>query len=102
MSINYTYEIASVDTEARCMVIIYTAVGYPTQHIGARLPFTGESLEYIVRMYSPTRYWEELQLVVVLPGVGVTGAIMEADEALAASTLEVPASQPVPSGTQTL
>ena len=108
MSINYKYEIVAVNTDARCMEIIYTAEGYPTQHIGTRLPFEGESLEYIVRMYSPTVYWEALQRNTLPPTVGVTGAIMEADEAEALEQERLSEAalaserQPTTSGTQTL
>ncbi len=80
MGINYEYKIVAVDTAARCMEIIYTAEGYPTQHIGARLPFEGESLEHVVRMFSPTVFWEETQRITLPPTVGAAGAIMEADE----------------------
>lgn len=108
MSINYEYKIIAVDTAARCMEIIYTAIGYPTQHIGARLPFEGESLEYIVRMYSPTVYWEALQRNTLTPTVGASGAIMEADEAIAAAAALAieealfAARQPTTVGTQPL
>ena len=75
MSIIYSFEIIAVDEQARCMEIVYTANGHQTMHIGARLPYEGETLEQIVRMYEPVRYWEEQQLSVVVPQVGVTGTL---------------------------
>lgn len=75
MSITYTYEIVAVDEAARVMEVVYTAEGHPTQHIGARLPYEGESLEAVIEMYSPVRFWEELKMAVVPPAVGVTGVI---------------------------
>ena len=57
MNITYTYEIISVDQQARCMEVVYTAEGYQTMDIGARLPYEGETLEAIVQMYAPVRYW---------------------------------------------
>jgi hypothetical protein len=75
MSITYSYKIISVDAAARCMEIVYTAEGHQTMHIGARLPYEGETLEQIIRMYEPVRYWEEQQLSVVVPQVGRTGII---------------------------
>ncbi len=75
MSIEYTYEIISVNAQARCMEIVYNATGYPTMHIGARLPYEGEELEAIIRMYAPVRYWEELTQAVVVPEVGTSGAL---------------------------
>lgn len=75
MSITYSYEIIAVDEAARCMEIIYTAEGHQTMHIGARLPYQGETVEQIVRMYEPVRYWEEQQLPVIVPQVGETGVL---------------------------
>ena len=85
MSINYNYEIISVNESARCMEISYTAEGHPTQHIGARLPYEGETLETVVRIYSPVKYWEEIQRSVITPTVGASGNIPAADEAVAAA-----------------
>lgn len=73
MSINYTYEIVSVDAQARCMEIVYRANGLPEQRIGGRLPYEGEALDGVVHMYAPVAYWESLQASVVVPAVGTTG-----------------------------
>jgi hypothetical protein len=75
MSIEYTYEIISVNEQARCMEIVYNAAGYPTMHIGARLPYEGETLEAIVRMYAPVRFWEEAKQSVIVPTVGTSGTM---------------------------
>lgn len=75
MSIEYTYEIISVNEQARNMEVVYTAPGYPTMHIGARLPYEGETLEAIIRMYAPVRFWEESTKTVVVPEVGVSGSL---------------------------
>lgn len=75
MSIEYTYEVISTNEQARCMEIVYTATGYPTMHIGARLPYEGETLEAVIRMYAPVRYWEESTKTVVVPQVGVSGSL---------------------------
>lgn len=75
MSIEYTYEIISVDPAARCMEIVYSSDGRQTLHIGARLPFEGESLESVVAMYSPVSYWLEQEMAVVVPQVGAVGTI---------------------------
>jgi len=75
MSIQYTYQVIKVDEEARCMEVVYSAEGHPTMHIGARLPYAGETLEEIIAMYSPVAYWEERQRQVLLPTVGATGTI---------------------------
>lgn len=75
MSIAYTYKIVAVDAQARCMEVVYEAEGHPVQHVGARLPFEGESLEDVIAMFAPVRHWELLKTPVVVPEVGVTGAI---------------------------
>jgi hypothetical protein len=75
MSIQYTYEVVKVDEAARCMEVVYTADGHQTMHIGARLPFEGESLESVVRQFAPLAYWEEQQLPVVVPVVGTSGTL---------------------------
>lgn len=75
MSIKFTYEIISVDPQARCMEVVYRADGYETQHIGVRLPFEGESLEQVVLSFAPIPHWEALSRQVVAPAVGSSGEI---------------------------
>lgn len=75
MSITYTYEIVSVDSEARCMEIVYTSEGRQTMRVGARLPFEGESLQDVVEQYSPVVYWLEQETPVIVPEVGASGVI---------------------------
>ncbi len=76
MSIQYTYTIESVDTAARCMVVVYEADGHATQHIGTHIPFEGESLEDVIAMYAPVPYWEAQMRALEIPAVGVTGTIV--------------------------
>lgn len=76
MSITYTYEITSVDQAARCMEVVYTSEGNPTMHIGARLPYEGETVEAVVEMYAPIRYWEEIKTPVVAVAVGQSGSVV--------------------------
>lgn len=75
MSITYTYEIINVDPQARCMEIVYRSEGRQTMHIGARLPYQGETLEAIVQMYAPIAYWQEQEAQVIVPEVGAAGEI---------------------------
>lgn len=75
MNISYNYEIINVDAAARCMEIVYSAEGHQTLHIGARLPYEGETVEAVVRMYAPVRYWEEQAVQVIVPQVGMTGQV---------------------------
>lgn len=85
MSIEYTYEIISVNEQARNMEVVYTAPGYPTMHIGARLPYEGEPLEAVIQMYAPIRYWEEISQSVTVPVVGTAGTV----------TVSTPPTQPI-------
>lgn len=75
MSIEYTYEIISVDQKARCMEIVYRSENRQTMHIGARLPFENEALEDVVASFSPVAYWAEQDAVVIDVAVGTTGKI---------------------------
>lgn len=103
MSINYSYKIISVDEQARCMEVIYTAEGREMQHIGARLPYEGETVEQIVRMYAPVAYWLEKERVIVAPEIGLSGAINAADEEAAAiAAIQDQQNQPATQGAQQL
>lgn len=75
MSITYTYEIIKVDEAARCMEIVYTAEGHQTMHVGARLPFDGESLEDVVKAFAPVALWTDLARAVQVPSVGAQGTV---------------------------
>lgn len=75
MTITYTYEILAVDEQARCMEVMYTSEGRQTQHIGARIPYEGEMLEEVIKMYAPVSFWIEQELNVVPPQVGAKGTI---------------------------
>ncbi len=78
MSITYTYEIIKVDQEARAMEVVYSAEGHQTMHIGARLPFEGESLEDVIKAFAPVPLWLELSRPVQVPTVGVQGTVAPA------------------------
>lgn len=97
MSIEYTYTIASVDKDARCMEVIYAAAGHQTMHIGTRLPFVGETLEDVIKAYAPVPLWEEALLEVVVPEVGVSGVVP-----VPVVELLVTEQQPVVEGAQTI
>lgn len=71
----YTYEITSVDEQARAMEVVYTHETHGSVLVGARLPFEGESLEAVIQAYSPAAYWRELELAVVAPQVGASGTV---------------------------
>lgn len=70
MSIPYTYSIVRTDPVARTMEIVYESPGHPTMHIGARLPFIDETVETVVQMYAPIRFWQEQEAQVIVPALG--------------------------------
>lgn len=72
--ITYNYEIIKVDKQSKCMEVVYSSPGKPTLHIGARLPYVGETLDSIIQMYSPVRMWEEQEAQVQDVAVGLTGS----------------------------
>ena len=57
------------------MEIVYSSAGHQTMHIGARLPFEGESLESVVKMFAPVSLWIERAMSVVAPTVGASGSV---------------------------
>lgn len=75
MSIEYTFEIVSVNEAARCMEVVYSAEGHETMRIGTRLPFEGEALEDVISNFSPVALWVQRATPVVVPQVGVKGTI---------------------------
>lgn len=89
-NITYTYEIIAVDEAARCMEVVYSSEGHQTMHIGARLPFEGESLDAVVKMFAPIALWIEQATPITVPLVGVTGSVA------VSLTPEVVAPQPTP------
>lgn len=76
MNIDYTYTIVSVDEASRCMEVVYSAEGHQTMHIGARLPFEGESLEAVIQMFSPVAHWIAAKAPVVVPQIGTSGVVV--------------------------
>lgn len=103
MNIQYNYKIISVNEAARCMEIIYSSEGRKTMHIGARLPYDGEVLEDVIRMYAPTQYWAEQELTVVPPEIGLSGDISYAyDETVMLDAVNTDQPQPTVNGAETL
>lgn len=72
----YTYQIVHVDAAARCMEVVYSSEGRQTMHIGARLPFEGESLEEVIKAFAPVPFWREQEKPVLVPEVGTSGSIV--------------------------
>lgn len=79
MAIQYTYEIVKVDEAANSMEVVYTANGYPTQHIGMPLPLEGSAVEAVIQYYAPTAFWMNEVTPRVIPQLGATGTLTSAD-----------------------
>ena len=77
--ITYTYEIVRVDPENRVMDIQYTSDQFGTILVGARMPWDGETVEGIVRSFSPVRYWMEQTFSVSSVSAGTSGQIVESE-----------------------
>lgn len=69
----YSYEVVAATDVA--MELVYTCEGYGTHHIGARLPYEGETLEDVARMYAPIGQWNEEKAVKQSVQVGATGTV---------------------------
>jgi hypothetical protein len=76
MNITYKYQIINVNEQARCMEVVYSSEGRQTMHIGARLPYEGEQLEDVIKMFAPVQLWIESEKLVVPPEVGLSGQIV--------------------------
>lgn len=74
-NIAYTYEVINVNPQARAMEVVYTSPGRQTLHIGARMPYAGETIEQIAAMYAPVGYWLEQEAQIVDVPVGTSGTV---------------------------
>ena len=73
MDIEYSYEITKVDYKARVMEVVYSNPDFGTQHVSARLPYKGESIEDVIEMFSPVADWRERTLKVQEVSKGLKG-----------------------------
>jgi len=80
MNIEFSYEIVRVDEKAKCMEIVYSAPGYETFFISARLPFLDETLENVIRSFAPIQRWVESSMEVTVPEIGIKGTLAVVEE----------------------
>lgn len=73
VNINYSYEIVFVDAPSKCMVVKYTAEGFPPMQISTRLPYEGEDVEAVIHQYAPVNLWVLSKTPVVAPKTGTKG-----------------------------
>lgn len=75
MTIPYTYKVLSSDLPAKCMVVEYSAEGYPTLQVGLPLPVVGVEARDIIERYNPTAQWYDSTLTYQDVPVGLEGSI---------------------------
>lgn len=80
--LSYTYEIKNVSQDGRFMEVVYTVEGKPPMTVGVRLPFEGESLETLIHIHSPVRYFIEQMTPVANVVIGTTGSYSVPEETL--------------------
>lgn len=69
----YRYQIVAIDEPSRTMEVIYSKDGKPDVRVSTRIPFANESLEAVLDMYSPVPRWEQEDLPIAIPNLGVIG-----------------------------
>ena len=81
MSIEYAYEVTKVDTDAKCMEVVYTAEGYDSITVGTMLPYDDEPLENVIKAYAPIRQWIDSKRSFAQIVIGTSGAIKTSNSA---------------------
>lgn len=76
---HYTFEIIAVDEAARSMEVVYTSQTHGIMHVGARLPFEGETLEDVIAIFAPVQEWRQRDLPVIVPQIGTKGQLTYSD-----------------------
>jgi len=76
-TINYTYEVTRVDPETKSMDITYRSEQYGVMTVGARMPWDGESVEDVVRMFSPVTLWLESEKPTGQVWLGYSGSLSD-------------------------
>ena len=75
MNTQYTYTVDSVDNESNSMLVTYQSDGLPDAMVSMRLPFTGESIEDVVKSCAPFTFWEMSNVTYESVESGVSGFI---------------------------
>lgn len=95
MSIEYTYEIIFINEMSRNMEVVYSSEGYESMHVGVRIPYVGETLEDVIKAYSPVSGWIEQQIPLAVPAIGTKGTLTyeESFSPPQQSSIETPAEE---------
>ena len=71
--ITYTYEITSVDTPYKTMMVVYSSQGRPSITMGVPIPTADNSLDAIIEAYAPLTHWLELDKPLLSVTTGTSG-----------------------------
>lgn len=80
MNMDFSYRVLAVYPEADMMDVEYSSPGRQPMVVSTRIPFEGESLDDVARMFSPVNYWVQKELKRVPPPVGAAGAFVTPPE----------------------
>lgn len=75
MITSYTYKIVATNPEMGAMEVEFSSPGLPTVLVGARMPYTDEDLDTVVRSFAPIGHWESLGKTVADVAVGHESAV---------------------------
>ena len=71
----FSYEILSVDNNAKNMEVLYESEGKKSVHVGVRIPYVDENLEDVIISFCPISYWESQEKEVQTIEVGIKNTI---------------------------
>lgn len=75
MITSYTYKITATNPEMGAMEVEFSSPGLPTVLVGARMPYTDEDLDMVVRSFAPIGHWETVGKSVAEVVVGHEAAV---------------------------
>lgn len=75
MTLSYTYTVVEIDEASKRMDIMYSSPGYEDILVGARIPWSDESVEAIAVMYAPVHNWLEAKKQLLPVVVNTSGTI---------------------------
>lgn len=52
-----SYKILTVNTEANCMDVEFSAEGHDTVTVGVRIPFAHEDVDQVIQSFAPMSVW---------------------------------------------
>lgn len=84
--VQFSYEILSVDSAAKCMTVLYTADNKNPVTVGVRIPYEAEKLEDVILSFCPLAYWENQDKTLKVVEQGVKGTLNSVTASVTNST----------------